>query len=978
MKTKLAHKVVIAITIPVIFQICFFWYLLNSVKDLDALENAEREAAQTLMLRDQMYVAESKQLLYYGFYRATRNQEYKDKFRDMELSNQEAFRQLKRKWNGDNVKLHILKIAWLGHKMTDKFGQLMFTEERQHTFSGLIGGPLTIPAISSVLAANDRGNLNLLFDEMERSQSDLQKESNAKEAELKLGLILALIASILISLASGLLFSKSIADRLKKVVGNIKAMESHDKPLVNVAGKDEIEELNSAIVDTDRKIREAEEFQAQTARIVAQELERPIDKLSTSIVELQQDGFESMTDNGKERVERSLLEITRLRTLVRDLVSLDKICQAGWDLDITSVDLAEIARGAVDTVQDFAASVGVGISCNFVECRVQGDPARLQQIALNLLTNAIKFSRRKTTINVVTSIESGFGKLSVTDHGTGIPEEFQQSIFGKFEQAARTDSTEKGGSGLGLAISKKLVESQQGKMGFRSKLGEGSTFWLMLPAGDAAVAIDTKVVSAPLSPAPEKENEIAPGFRSTLWKKGVMLVVLPIVLQVATIGVLWGVIGAIRDNVNEFYRVTQIASYHSRLVNGIVRGAFFSMLYNIEPYPQYKQGVEIEQKVIAQMLEKINNISQSDKTLAANAGTLTKTVGEHIQMQEEILAANQDASIDPWFGPKTIVETENKANRLLVPLQEALARENKLIEENTLAKLEMRNSVEKVILTSILSAFFMSAMLGALMARGLTSRVQRIVDNTRRLVEKEPLVAPLGGADEIAYVDQSFFDAGNRLIQLERFKQEIVAITSHEFRTPLSSLLAKADLMEAGVFGPLNKKGMEIVVTVKRSISDLIVLITNLLDVEKVQSGKNIVAKGPALVDDILKNTAQNVAELAKDKQVEIQANASELSAEVDATRMVQSLTAVLADITEHAPPHSSIKLDAAQAGNVLAVTIAAPGADCSKESLNSASARGRLAVDLLRLITEQHGGSINIDASESQLLVHVKLPQAA
>src|SRR5262249_38744427 len=131
--------------------------------------------------------------------------------------------------------------------------------------------------------------------------------------------------------------------------------------------------------------------------------------------------------------------------------------------------------------QDFARSVKIEIVCSLVQCPVQGDPARLQQIALNLLTNAIKFSKPKTTIDVATSIEGGFGKLSVTDHGTGIPEEFQQSIFGKFEQALRTDSTEKGGSGLGLAISKKLVESQHGKMGFRSKLGEGSTFWLMLP-----------------------------------------------------------------------------------------------------------------------------------------------------------------------------------------------------------------------------------------------------------------------------------------------------------------------------------------------------------------------------------------------------------------------------------------------------------------------------------------------------------------
>ncbi len=174
-------------------------------------------------------------------------------------------------------------------------------------------------------------------------------------------------------------------------------------------------------------------------------------------MELLERGFDSINENGKERVDRAAMELRRLRTLVKDLVSLDKISKAGWDLELKNVDLAEIARAAVDTVQDFAHSLKIELACDLAETRVIGDPARLQQIALNLLTNAIKFSQPNKTIEIATIVEGGFGKLSVTDHGTGIPEEFQHSILGKFEQANRADSTEKGGSGLGLAISKKLV-----------------------------------------------------------------------------------------------------------------------------------------------------------------------------------------------------------------------------------------------------------------------------------------------------------------------------------------------------------------------------------------------------------------------------------------------------------------------------------------------------------------------------------------
>ncbi len=101
------------------------------------------------------------------------------------------------------------------------------------------------------------------------------------------------------------------------------------------------------------------------------------------------------------------------------------------------------------------------------------------------------------------------------------------------------------------------------------------------------------------------------------------------------------------------------------------------------------------------------------------------------------------------------------------------------------------------------------------------------------------------------------FEAGNRLIQLERFKQEIIAITSHEFRTPLTSLLAKVDLIQVGVFGSLNEMGKEIAVGARSTIVFLIVLITNLLDVEKIQSGKTIVVKNLVSLDSILAKSSR-------------------------------------------------------------------------------------------------------------------------
>ncbi len=991
MKAKLIYKVIIAITIPVVFQLGFFWFLLQSARELDELERAGRKATEILFLRDQLYVSMSSRLLSVGIFRATQKSEYKKRFFDSQATDDVVLKRLLDIWKDDAVKVHILKNLWNAQKQGNLLTLYLLTEPYQQKLSDILGLPITEPVIEAYLVQRDDGVLAHMFAQVEQDQRNLALESQAKSAQLNHQLILVLLVTSLVSIGCGLIFSQTVVVRLRKVVENIRSMESQEPPACSLGGSDEIALLNKAVFETSEQIRQQEEFQAQTARLIAQELEGPIDLLSSSMDELRASGFETMTENGKERIERTLLEINRLRILVRDLASLDKICRAGWDLNIGSVDLAQVAAEAVDTVQDFARSVNVEIVCKNAEARVIGDPVRLQQIALNLLTNAIKFSRAHTTIEVETSVEGKFGKLSVTDHGMGIPEDFQQYIFGKFEQVSRTDSTEKGGSGLGLAISKKLVESQDGRMAFRSKLGEGSAFWLMLPMEkDLSQLPSESKTSLPLRLAETKAPLFSPTelstssksvkhFRPTLWVSGVLLVSLPVVVQAATIASLWIVIGTTRHNVDEFNRVSLITTCHSRLINSAIRGVFHSMLYNIEQEARFRTGALHQRRLVENLVEKLKELAQSDEDWASSTNEVSKVVNEYAELQDEIMNAEPDSNSERWFGAHTHTGIERKINQLTFPLQKAIVRQNELLERNMIAKMELRKSVEQVIIASALASFAVSLLLGLFMTRRLTSRVQRIVSNTERLSGKQPLEEPYPGADEVAFVDYSFFEAGNRLIQLERFKQEIIAITSHEFRTPLSSLLAKADLMHAGVFGELNKKGQEILKDVRWSISDLIVVITNLLDAEKIQSGKTIVAKKEIPLGSILNDLIQKNSQLAEDKNILIDCEGCydpDLIVSADSLRLTQALTAALADIVSHAPPGSSILLNAESADNEAKLTLAAPRGECSRLSLNYATARGRLALNFLNLIAEQHGGLVEVNSSDENLKLSLTLPR--
>lgn len=977
MKIRLVHKVIIAIIIPIVCQLGFFYFLLQSVRDLDELERIGRRTTQILFIRGQFYVEMTKELLCIGLYRATSKPEYKKRYYESAAATTSAIKQLAEFWRDDPVKMHILKWAWAGHKQKTVMAQMLLIGLDDKSFSNILGLPDTGTAFTGLLISRNSGNLAPLFTNIEKSQPEIAQKSLEKTSELYQQLLFALLITVFVSISSGVLFSRSVADRIRRVMSNVKAMENHEKATAVVGGSDEIAMLNSAILDTDRQIRAAEEFQTETAHLIAQELERPIDQLSESMAQLRQSGFISMTENGKVRVERTLLEINRLRILVRDLDSLDKICSAGWDLDLKSVDLSDIARSAVDTVYDFAKSVNVEIVCDLAEVWVLGDPVRLQQIALNLLTNAIKFSPAKSRIEVTTNIEHRFGKLSITDHGTGIPEEFQQYIFGKFEQASRSDSTEKGGSGLGLAISKRLVESQKGRMGFSSKLGQGSTFWLSLP-------MESLEEEAHLAQSGDLQKSFVgnrsssnwQNFRPTLLKKGLLLAVIPIAVQVTSVTALWIVIESIRHNVHEFEVVSKVTGYHARILESGVRGFMASMLYNAEQNSGYKKIAGTEQREIEDSVYQLRDITKSDKSLEKTTESIAQMVKEYIALQNDILKAEPNADGERWFGESSHGKTEKTVIQINEPLRESIKLENKLLAENMAAKMQMERGVEQVIIISMIGSFIASIWLGLFMIRAITSRVQQIVKNTERLVNRQELDAPLPGNDEISFVDHSFYDAANRLTQLERLKQEIISITSHEFRTPLSSLLAKIDLMHAGVFGELNSGGEAIVISSRARISDLIVVITNLLDVEKIQSGKSIVVKSVVDVSTVLKKVVQNVSDLAKERNIDLRCVDDEFSIHADEIRLTQALTAALADIVAYSQAGETITLSAHNVETFVQFRIDGPGGNCSKSALNPSTARGRLANKLLTLIVEQHGGAVNVEASKTSLLVSVKLPQ--
>jgi PAS domain S-box-containing protein len=173
----------------------------------------------------------------------------------------------------------------------------------------------------------------------------------------------------------------------------------------------------------------------------------------------------------------------RLSRLIDDLLDMEKLVEGKVRLDMSICELMPIIDRAIEDNQSYADHYGVDITCTsrIGAALVDVDPLRLHQVLSNLLSNAAKFSEPRTSVEVSVETRGDTVRVDVTDHGRGIPDDFQNHIFEKFSQADATDSRQRGGTGLGLAISKELVERMGGSIGFTSVEGQGSTFSFDLP-----------------------------------------------------------------------------------------------------------------------------------------------------------------------------------------------------------------------------------------------------------------------------------------------------------------------------------------------------------------------------------------------------------------------------------------------------------------------------------------------------------------
>jgi two-component system OmpR family sensor kinase len=181
-------------------------------------------------------------------------------------------------------------------------------------------------------------------------------------------------------------------------------------------------------------------------------------------------------------LESNLEEIDRMTRIVDELLFLSRADMGEVKMEHLPVMLESLLEDIQRQASLLGQERGVQVLLGLVKpATVLGDELRLRELFLNLVDNAVKYSRPGGSVDITLATEAREAKISITDHGIGISPEDQTRIFGRFYRTDDARAHTKKGTGLGLAICAWIVESHQGHIKVHSEVGKGSAFTVTLP-----------------------------------------------------------------------------------------------------------------------------------------------------------------------------------------------------------------------------------------------------------------------------------------------------------------------------------------------------------------------------------------------------------------------------------------------------------------------------------------------------------------
>lgn len=259
--------------------------------------------------------------------------------------------------------------------------------------------------------------------------------------------------------------------------------------------------------------------------------------------------------------------------------------------------------------------------------------------------------------------------------------------------------------------------------------------------------------------------------------------------------------------------------------------------------------------------------------------------------------------------------------------------------------------------------------------RSTANRLNVLMENSMRLGAEQPLAQRLDGSDEIAQIDSVFHEAAFKLEETTRLRQQFVAMISHDMRTPLAAVKSTLELLGAGTWGPLSERAQAKVERAEENLKHTINLINNLIDLEKMQSGKIEISPEVISLCELLSRCSSLVNQLAESRSIVIESPECDVPLYADEEKLTQLVINLLGNAVKFSPDNSKITIDVTTERSMVKVAITDQGPGIPEEECRKVFERyhqvaGEKAKDgsglglaICKAIVKAHDGEIGVDS---------------
>lgn len=480
MRLTLLHKGLLLVSIPLCFEITIFGVLINLQNQAEAEaqrvnRNKHINDAVNRILRDTIYVGKVQTLYSVRGFSAVSFLQHIDDIR-------QNFKELDDLTRYDpelNKSVQTCKQA-----MDRALADIDFVRHAIRTVRSE-DLPSLIKDSRQKLDANlqdvlSSGFLNLAEKSLEGTDDEV---SHRLREKIRFLLKWALGLSIFLGIFGATMFSMHLAGRLHRLSLNAQHLAKNEPLLPLQGGTDEVAELDKSFHYAADLISQATRMRQEVTAMITHDLKTPLQSIRSFFEMLHHGMLGELNEQGTNLLTLSEKESIRMVGLIDSVLQLEKIRSHTVSLKITEIAIGTLLDKTADAVQVLADEKSIELRREYAQSKnetIQGDSFWLEQVLVNILSNAIKFSPPKTFVTITVQPTTAMMVVRISDKGPGIPKEERKLVFERFHRVAST-SGDIAGSGLGLTISKELVELHHGSIDVESEVGSGSTFNIRLP-----------------------------------------------------------------------------------------------------------------------------------------------------------------------------------------------------------------------------------------------------------------------------------------------------------------------------------------------------------------------------------------------------------------------------------------------------------------------------------------------------------------